>query len=63
LYDLEKDPAAREDLAPARPETCADFKARIEAWLQRSAAVRPVVRMSGDADREEMEALGYIGDD
>ncbi len=63
LYDIEKDPEEHEDVASSNPEVCADLRRRIQEWLARSEAKRPLVRMSGDADREEMEALGYIGDD
>ncbi len=63
LYDVVADPEALTDIAAAHPEVCADLRAKIKSWLQRSEASRPVVRMSGDADLEEMKALGYVGDD
>jgi arylsulfatase A-like enzyme len=44
LYDLEKDPLEKDDLAPSRPERVAALAARVETWLRRPAS-RPPLRL------------------
>ena len=44
LYDLERDPLEKDDLAPSRPERVADLAARVETWLRRPSA-RPPLRL------------------
>jgi hypothetical protein len=60
LYDLDRDPHEREDLAVARPGRVRDLSARLGGWsasqagraAERSEALDPEVR-------EALEALGY----
>jgi arylsulfatase A-like enzyme len=58
LYDLERDPAEREDLAASRPEVAERLAA---ALAKRPAAAldRPPVELDAET-RKELRALGYL---
>lgn len=57
LYDLDKDPGERHNLASDRPQTVAPM----EAWLGRiRAAVTPPEAVDAQT-RERLAALGYVG--
>ena len=58
LYDLERDPEERQNLAAARPRVAAAMREALEARISPSPATpSPVSR----EERARFEALGYIG--
>ena len=62
LFDLEKDPAERRDLAAAEPERAAALEAELRAQLQRAAQESPPRQAAtiDDEVREQLRALGYL---
>jgi len=61
LFDLERDAAARNDLAPDRPADVERLRAVIEAWRARELAQRPALLPGGTAAAAELRAMGYGG--
>ena len=59
LYDLEKDPAERRNIAEDSPEVAATLRGALEELLAGTSI--PVARDVSPADRERFEALGYVG--
>ncbi|MDR1988970.1 MAG: sulfatase-like hydrolase/transferase [Acidobacteriaceae bacterium] len=59
LYDLDADPAERQNIAAAQPAIAAQLKAALKdlSATGPAAAMAPVTA----ADREMLEALGYVG--
>jgi arylsulfatase A-like enzyme len=79
LYDLAADPGEQHDLAAQRPEVLANLASQRETFARLRALVREDLRAAGidaapadahappvtlDAhERDELERLGYVGDD
>ena len=63
LFDLTEDPSASTNIAGERPAAVRLLLRRIHAWLRRGREWRPVDNVSGEADRELMRQLGYLGDE
>lgn len=66
MFDLAEDPAEQDNLADARPEAVARYRADFERFLGKAmacpAAEVPTERVPLDmATREQLEALGYLG--
>jgi arylsulfatase A-like enzyme/tetratricopeptide (TPR) repeat protein len=59
LYDLETDPKEQRNLADARPEKLATFRAGMKTFVS-PATARPMEAPNAD-DRERYEMLGYVG--
>jgi arylsulfatase A-like enzyme/Flp pilus assembly protein TadD len=59
LYDLEHDPAERDDASARKPDVVQAAAARLAAIRQGEAAPAPAA--SGAETRERLRALGYIG--
>jgi len=57
LYDLEKDPGERRNLAAERPQTLAPM----EAWLDRVRSAVTAPEAVDAQTRERLAALGYVG--
>ncbi len=61
LYDLAADPAEREDLAAALPETTAAYLAAWEAWkASKAAAFRQEFPVIDKETEERLRSLGYL---
>lgn len=64
LYDLERDPAEREDLSRARVQKVQDFRDRLRAYLRktsesaRARTTAPVIL--NDDTKRQLESLGYV---
>ncbi len=65
LYDLLTDPEERTNLADARPELCADFRRRLEAYRQKCRQRRRFGEksqtMEGPKNPKEIEQLKSLG--
>ena len=59
LYDLDADPAERQNLAEARPETLATFRNGMKSFVPPATARR--MESVSDDDRERYEMFGYVG--
>ncbi|MDY7109614.1 MAG: sulfatase-like hydrolase/transferase, partial [Planctomycetota bacterium] len=62
LYDLEHDPGERSNLAPAQPHTVERLRRRLDAWrsgLSTLGGAPEQVDLTA-AERERLEALGYV---
>jgi arylsulfatase A-like enzyme/Flp pilus assembly protein TadD len=59
LYDLETDPAERQNLASAQPKIVAALKAALKDLSEQGPA--PKAEPVSESDREKLEALGYVG--
>jgi arylsulfatase A-like enzyme len=64
LYDLERDPAERHDLAPARPQLAARLAAQLDDRLRRVRRQRlePAPREVPQEQIELLRGLGYVGE-
>jgi len=60
LFDLEEDPAERNDLSAARPEVVARLRAAIQPWLDGVSHAAPPSRRVTPEIREQLEAMGYV---
>ena len=62
VFDLERDPLERADLAPIEPELARALRAKLEAHMEELGAAQPLtpgeVEISSDL-RARLEALGY----
>jgi hypothetical protein len=63
LYDLERDPGERENLAESQP----DVRRRMEAWLDRTRGDAPHATSAPEVpvdpqQLEELRKLGYVDD-
>lgn len=65
LYDLERDPGERVDLAAARPDVVRDLAGRLQEWRRICAPRGPAepVPLEVAADLEALRGLGYLGAD
>jgi arylsulfatase A-like enzyme len=63
LYDTERDPTERTDLAAREPERAGRLRAAAERWLAERPAIAGVEPVAGpevdEETREQMRALGY----
>jgi arylsulfatase A-like enzyme len=64
LYDLQRDPGERHDLAAERPELSQRLAGTLMAFRARREATRspPSAPPLSEEDREALRALGYLGD-
>lgn len=60
LYDLERDPEERLDLAPEEPNRVSRMKALIAAWRARYDAAAGAAAPLSDEARERLKAMGYV---
>ena len=63
LYDLREDPHCHSDLAAENPERVKAMRAAIDAWLERSAKVRPSLLPTTEETRNLLRSIGYLGED
>lgn len=63
LFDLERDPRAREDVAPANGPRVREMQDAVTSWLERCAGRRPTGLAGGAETLELLRQLGYFDDD
>jgi arylsulfatase A-like enzyme/Tfp pilus assembly protein PilF len=63
LYALADDPGERDDLAPVEPGALAAARERMASLLDRHRPARkgPAASSPAEAERKQLEALGYLG--
>ena len=59
LYNMERDPQERENLAERAPEKVSELRAELAAWLQRQTGTNPNRELSPE-ETELLRSLGYI---
>ena len=62
LYHLEDDPEELLDLAAAEPERVRSMERLIRPWIELGRVKARTSAHLDDAAREQLEALGYLGD-
>lgn len=60
LFDLSSDPHERRDVAKAHPEVVASHRSRVDELSRALAAGEVHRRTLSDAERQRLEALGYL---
>jgi len=60
LFDLERDPAERTNLAGEMPERVEALRGLIAAWRARHDPERRAPPPIPEADRERLRAMGYV---
>jgi arylsulfatase A-like enzyme len=60
LYDLERDPEERHDLAASAPERVAQLEARLAEWRSGGDGQADDARSLDEEERRRLEALGYV---
>jgi arylsulfatase A-like enzyme len=63
LYDLERDPGERRDVAVEHAEVAEEHRRRIEELSARLSSRAPAVSELSEDDRERLRALGYLEDE
>lgn len=63
LFDLNRDPRALHDLAAERPDEVGRLRGLVRSWLEACEAGRPDVLGGGQIAKDELRAIGYLGDE
>lgn len=63
LYDLVADPREQRNVVAEHPEVAERLRRELEAWLAVNEKLKGTAGEMDAATRENMKALGYIGDD